>query len=437
MLTRDQLVVLTIEKPAAGGPMIARLDGQVVLVSGAIPGERVTARIVKVGKGVAHAQTVSVEVPSVDRREGFADPRCGGNLYAHIEYARQLDIKAQVVVDAFARIGRITLPAAVPVHPSPESGYRMRARLHVRGGRAGFFREGTHEVCDPRITRQLHSNTLEVLERLAAGLRSPDSDAIREIDVSENAAASERAVHLETALPIDPLLLAGLVKGDGLTGLSVAPHDRGPARAASADVSGVQVVMGNPCVRDTLSFADRTITLQRHVLSFFQGNRFLLRDLVAHVVDRVEPEGEVVDLYAGVGLFAIAVALVVGVRVTAVEGDRVAANDLDANARQAGGAVVAIRQPVEAFVAQTRVRPRTVILDPPRTGVSPAALAGVIGLGAERLIYVSCDVATLARDARHLLEAGYVIQRADGFDLFPNTPHVETVLIFDREGRRP
>jgi 23S rRNA (uracil1939-C5)-methyltransferase len=185
-------------------------------------------------------------------------------------------------------------------------------------------------------------------------------------------------------------------------------------------------------VSDTLSIADRIVTLQRHVLSFFQGNRFLLRDLVAHVVGRVEPEGEVVDLYAGVGLFAIAVAIVVGTRVTAVEGDRVAAYDLDANARHSGGAVEAVCQPVEVFAARTRIRPRTLILDPPRTGVSRAALEGAISLGAHHLIYVSCDVATLARDSRHLMEAGYVIRHVDAFDLFPNTPHVETVVVFER-----
>src|SRR5687767_11894210 len=153
IVSAGQALSLRVEKPAVGGPMIARVEGQVVLVSGAIPGERVTARIEKVGKGVAYAQTVSVEEPSIDRREVFADPLCGGSLYAHIKYTRQLDIKAQVVVDAFARIGRITLPSAIAVSPSPESGYRMRARLHVRGGRAGFFREGTHEICDPGGTR--------------------------------------------------------------------------------------------------------------------------------------------------------------------------------------------------------------------------------------------------------------------------------------------
>src|SRR6185436_2723909 len=108
--------------------MIARVDGQVVLVSGAIPGERVSARIDRLGKGVAYAQAVAVEQPSSDRREPFSDPRCGGCSYSHIAYPRQLEIKAQVITDAFVRIGRLTLPNDLHVAASQEEGYRMRGR---------------------------------------------------------------------------------------------------------------------------------------------------------------------------------------------------------------------------------------------------------------------------------------------------------------------
>ena len=99
-------VSLRIEKPAAGGRMIARLSGQVVLVGGAIPGERVTARIERVGKGVLYADTVSSDEPSPDRRPVLADPLCGGCLYAHISYTRQLTIKSDVIADAFTRLVR-------------------------------------------------------------------------------------------------------------------------------------------------------------------------------------------------------------------------------------------------------------------------------------------------------------------------------------------
>jgi 23S rRNA (uracil1939-C5)-methyltransferase len=416
-----QVLSLTVEKAAAGGRMIARADGQVVLVAGAIPGERLTARVDRVARGVAYAQTLSVEEPSADRRDVFADPLCGGCLYAHIGYPRQLALKAEVVADAFARIGRIDLSAPVRVAASAEEGYRMRARLHLRGGRAGFFREGSHELCDARGTRQLLPATCDVLERLASGLRSLGVDAVRELEVSENVEASQRAVHLDAASPVDPRPLGGLARSDGVTGLSLGRQS-----------AGAVTIGGDPYVTDALSIEEYRIVLRRHVLSFFQGNRFLLRDLVANVVGRIEAESEVVDLYAGAGLFAVSAAVARGARVIAVEGDRTAARDLEANARASGGMIEPVFQPVEEFTASARARPRTLIVDPPRTGMSREALDGAIRLGAREVVYVSCDIATLARDSRRLLDAGHTIRRVDAFDLFPSTPHVETVVSYFR-----
>src|ERR1700730_11087986 len=343
-----QVLSLTVEKPAAGGRMIARADGQVVLVAGAIPGERLTARVERVARGVAYAQTLSVEEPSADRRDIFADPLCGGCLYAHLDYPRQLAIKAEVVADALARIGRIDLSAPVRVAASADEGYRMRARLHLRGGRAGFFREGSHELCDARGTRQLLPATCDVLERLASGLPSIGLGAGRELEVFADAGASQRAVYLRAASPVDPRPLGGLARTDGLTGLSLGQQ-----------VPGVVTIGGDPYVTDALSIEDHRVVLRRHVLSFFQGNRFLLRDLVAHVVGQIEAESDVVDLYAGVGLFAVSAAAPRRARVIAVEGDRTAARDLEANARASGGAIEPVFEPVEQFTASARARPRT------------------------------------------------------------------------------
>ena len=153
------LLTLDIEKAAAGGRMLARHQGRVVLVAGAIPGERVTARVERTERGVAFADIVDVLSPSPDRRPVLADPRCGGNAFAHINYARQLLLKGQIIDDALRRIGRTSLPEPPAVEGSPERGYRMRARLHVRGGSIGFFREGTHHVCDVATTGQLLPET--------------------------------------------------------------------------------------------------------------------------------------------------------------------------------------------------------------------------------------------------------------------------------------
>jgi 23S rRNA (uracil1939-C5)-methyltransferase len=409
MLTAGQIVPLTIEKPAAGGRMIARVEGQVVLVAGTIPGERVEGRIERVSKGLAFADTLRVTEPSPDRREPFADPLCGGNLFGHIDYRRQLEIKSQIIGDALARIGHLSWSSPIQVAGSPEEGYRMRARLHVRGTRIGFFREGTHEVCDARHTRQLLPATCDTLERLAAAIRSVGPDAVREIELSENVGASERVVHMETVQPLDARIVETLTSLDGLT--------------------------PGPYVTDTLNADGTPVTLRRHVLAFFQGNRHLVQPFAAHVVEQIPSGDDVIDLYAGVGLFAVCAAASRGARVTAVEGDRVAAADLVANAA-AAAAVTPVHQPVEAFLAGAKPadrEPTTVIVDPPRTGMSRDAVNGIIRLAPRRVVYVSCDAPTLARDARRLVDAAYEVERIDAFDLFPNTPHVETVMVFRRE----
>jgi 23S rRNA (uracil1939-C5)-methyltransferase len=173
------------------------------------------------------------------------------------------------------------------------------------------------------------------------------------------------------------------------------------------------------------------ITLRRHVLAFFQGNRFLLRDLVAHVSDQVPTGSRMIDLYAGGGLFALAAERVRGAVVTAVEADRVSAEDLAANVASARSAITPVYRPVEVFTRTAQLGTDVVLVDPPRTGMSREALRGLVQLGGRRIVYVSCDIATLARDTRLLIDAGYEIARADAFDMFPNTPHVETVVVFD------
>jgi len=407
MILPGTALSLSIEKPAAGGRMIARTGGRIVLVAGAIPGERVQARLERVTKGVAYAEAIAIDEPSPDRRAPFVDPACGGSLYAHIAYPRQLTIKAEVIADALRRIGRIEAPAPIVVAGSPEEGYRMRARLHARGHRVGFFREGTHDLCDARATRQLLPASCDVVDRLSAALRSLGADAVREIDLAENVDATERAVHFETAERVDRRILAKLASVDGVT---AGEH-----------------------VRDTLRIGDGAITLRRHVRAFFQGNRYLLGRLVSHVVERAPAGGTVADLYAGAGLFAVAAAAR-GAAVLAVEGDPFAADDLRENAAPFGDRITVVKGAVEDLATNAGAGPRadTVIVDPPRTGMSREALDAVIGLRAARIIYVSCDVATLARDARRILDAGHTLTRADAFDLFPNTPHVETVVVFTR-----
>lgn len=418
----DDLLELTVEKPVAGGRMLARHDGRIVLVAGAIPGERVRARVERTVKQTVFASVSEVIEPSPHRRVPFCDPRCGGLAYAHVVAAHQPVLKADVIADAFRRIAGVTMAPPV-VRPSPEEGYRLRARLHVQGGRTGFFLEGSHSVCDAAATRQLRPAVLPAVEALLSAL-GPVRGLCEAVTVSENVSASECVCHLELKDGarlghVDVVLPPGITGVTGQTG-----------RRAS-------VVCGEPVITERASSLfrrgspiDPATQWVRSAAAFFQGNRFLTGDLVELVLTQAEG-ARILDAYAGVGLFAVALAAR-GATVTAVEGDAVSGEDLQANAASAAGFEV-VRASVEA--ALPAIGPgtiETVVLDPPRTGASPDALAAVIRLRASRLVYVSCDPATLARDAKGLIAAGYRLTSVTGFDLFPNTPHVESVAVFDR-----
>ena len=428
MLSPGQRIDLAIEKPAAGGRMIARSDGQVILVSGAVPGERVIARVERTERRLAFASVVDVSEPSIDRRAGFADPACGGCVYSHIAYSRQLTLKSEIVLDAFLRLGRITVDGPVDVAPSPERDYRMRSRFHVDGARFGFYREGTHTLCDAAATGQVSESALRavasVVERLSdAGARASA------IELTESVDAGQRAVSvtLDGNRAAAETALARIATSDGLTGCAVRTAD------------GARVESGDPHVVDSFDvLTGGRVThgeLRRHAESFFQANRFLVPDLVTAVLDSVTA-GPVFDLYAGVGLFSIALARAGLREITAVEGDRMSGLDLQHNARSAANAADAVgvvHDSVEHFLHALPSRAGTVIVDPPRTGISAEAMTSLVKIGAPRLVYVSCDPATMARDARRLLDGGYRLESLRAFDLFPNTPHVECVGVFCRD----
>jgi 23S rRNA (uracil1939-C5)-methyltransferase len=418
---------LELEKVVAGGRALARHEGQIVLVSGGIPGERVTARVTLVRHGVVYADVEDVEVPSPDRRPAQADPACGGMSFSHVAYARQLQLKAAIVVDAFARLARVALDSAPDVHGSQETGYRMRARVHVRDGRLGSFREGTHEICDVRGTRQLLDDTVDVLEEVARRLHAGGVAHVGAIELAESLDADQRVLHVEGARPaLEAQALASLASVPGVTGLSVDDGRRERAVAGARWVADdlrrfVEPATGQP-----------SVTLRRHPKAFFQANRYLTPRLAARVIESLGGD-PVIDLYAGVGLFALS-AVAIGRRgVVAVEGDRVSGEDLRANAAPFGGAVTVVHEAVERVAARGGLRGAgTIVVDPPRTGMSKEAVQGVIEARAERLVYVSCDTATLARDARRLAEHGYRLASLECFDLFPNTPHVESLAVFVR-----
>jgi 23S rRNA (uracil1939-C5)-methyltransferase len=320
----------------------------------------------------------------------------------------------------------VPLQAAPAVVGSPQEGYRMRARLHAQNGRLGFFREGSHELCDPGPTGQLLPDTVAWLQRVQQRLGASGLKGITSLEIAENIPANERVCHLELESGVDVNTLAALSMETGLTGLTASRVLR----------PGIERLSGVPRVTDVLHVTSevppRAVRLHRDVRAFFQGNRFLLQDLVRHVLALV-PSGPVVDLYAGVGLFGLSLAAAGAGDITLVEGDPISSADLAGNAEPFADRVHVRRSAVEEWLrAISTPAVSTFIVDPPRTGMSKDAVTGILSHKPTRIVYVSCDVATLARDVRTFIDGGYELGGLTGFDLFPNTAHVESVAVLDR-----
>ena len=425
-------VTLDAERPVAGGWTLARHDGQVVLVAGAIPGERIIARVTRVARGTVYADTVEVVTASPDRRPGV-EGRCGGSILGHVEYARQVTLKAAIIEDAWRRIGRLPAPAQLPVMASHERGYRSRARLHASHGRLGFFREGTHQLCDPGATGQLSESTLAWVREAGAALPADAARALAAVDLVENASGTERACHLHVQPGAPPRMFQSLATG--LTGLSVGSDAVGDEESQGwPSDRGVVVVAGEPSVTDVIELSKDSrpvhVSLRHGARSFFQGNRFLLGPLVQLVVDAAL-DASVLDLFAGTGLFGLALAATGRTPVTMVEGDPVSGRDLTANAAASGTDASVEQLSVESYLARPRTGISTWVVDPPRTGLSEAVREAALRDRPARIVYVSCDPATLARDARALVQGGYQVRSLTGLDMFPSTAHVEAVCVLD------
>lgn len=421
------LQMLHIEKIVPGGHGLARHDGRVVLVRGAIPGEVVRARLERTGKGgVLFAEVVEVDEASPDRIEPLGDARCGGLVFAHVRYARQLALKREMLEDALRRIGRLSDVPSMDVMASPLDDWRLRARLHVDGGEVGFFREGTHTLCVPPAS-QLPVRMREAARAMLHALPEAVHDGIAGLVVAENLASTAMTMHVElreqgripdwqAALP------------EGVVGATVS-------RAGRRDIGQAFGVPVHKESFSALTGRDSLGALGWQAAAFFQANRFILPFLVQRVLEALGDE-PVVDLFAGVGLFGLSAAAAGHGPVACVEGDDISGDTLRMNATGFAHEVEVRRQSVESFVAEasTRLDEATVIVDPPRTGLSPVVCRALCEAAPRRIVYVSCDAPTFARDLRQFIEAGYGLRTLDAFDMFPLTGHLETLAIIERAG---
>jgi 23S rRNA (uracil1939-C5)-methyltransferase len=372
----------------------------------------------------ANVQTILGSGPGRRAAPCAHAPQCGGCAYQDLDYAAQLKLKASVLADSLRRAG-VAWEPEVPVLASPETGWRTRATFHtqVEDGqvRLGLHRAGTAEVVDldnclqlsPEMSRGVRGirSALSALGHLAAGARH--------LTLAESADGSELVASLETNLSsrdarrLEPLCDAT----DGLTGFAVAVGREGSTKYL--------VQKGQPYVHATVLGR----RLRHHVGAFFQGNRFLVEPLARHVVGLTPPGGTVLDLYCGVGLFALGLAPHAS-DVIGVEADRFAVRDAVHNAKASALRNVRILrgQTLDYLRSSRRSEAERIILDPPRGGLGRGVVEAVAQRRPQTIVYVSCDPPTLARDLRELERNEYRPDSVQAFDLFPDTFHLETVV---------
>jgi 23S rRNA (uracil1939-C5)-methyltransferase len=378
--------LVEIERLLPGGFGLAHAEGLTLFVALAAPGDILRVKIERKRGSVGFASIVEVVKPSTVRVEPPCPyfGLCGGCDFQQLGYEAQLAAKVEIIRDCLHRIARIeTLPDIVMV-PSPgQWQYRSRAnwQFDPKSKRLGYFARASHDVCDVEVCAVLRPELQQTLERLREQMRE--------------GTLSKKLTDIEA------------VAGD--TDVSLAS---GTAHFRSKEVSRR---IGN----ETYYFGAE---------AFFQINHELLELLVGEAVG--EEEGKTaIDLYSGVGLFTLPLARRFD-QVTAVEANSRAVDYAQRNldAAELDNVEVANMSVAEWLKHWLGFeRPEFLLLDPPRTGAESGVIEGILSVAPRKICYVSCDPATLARDLNKLLEGGYSLDSIVGFDMFPQTHHVETV----------
>ena len=396
---------------------VGRIGGKAVMVPGAVVGDRLDVEIVSERRDYSVAKIREVVSASAERRAAPCPylPRCGGCDWQHIEYGAQVRFKGEVVARELGHALGIEIDPSGLVEQAPaEFGYRSRIRLRVGAkGALGFY-----EAASNTIVEIDSCMVAEAGMRMPAHLARSLGKRVEEIEVVRDGAREVQVAHLKKPPTEEDLRRArNVLEADG-------------------EIAGIVLRAG--ASRSTVGDATISIELEDGLSIevdadlFSQVNRAQNRKLVASVMEMaaIHESSAVLDLYCGAGNFSMPAARR-GARVTGVDDDAGAIAAAARNAERlkfSGAQFVAMKASATAdFLHRARYRPDIIILDPPRTGALDL-MAPIVKLRAASVIYVSCDVTTLARDLRVLTGAGYKIKRVRGFDFFPNTHHVEIAV---------
>lgn len=453
---QEEAVELTVEKMAFGGQGVARSDGLVVFVHGALPGDRVRAGILKKKKAFAEARVLEVLSPSPHRTEPPCPyfPHCGGCRWQHALYARQLEYKREHVVDALTRIGTLPDTPVCDTIPSERIyGYRNKMEFSFATRRWLLPAELEAGVDGEGLALGLHAPGTfnKVLDIDGCLLQSPEGNAILKEVKGFAKESGLPAYGLKTHEGFWRFLtlrhsedrdewMVNVITAEGNRGsverFSRSLTQRFPrirsfvhsisTRKAAIAVGEREVTLhGDGIIEDRLGPFSFRISAD----SFFQTNSLTAGKLYAKVLEYAEIKGSetVLDLYSGTGTIPIFISRRTGGEVIGMEISGAAVQDAEMNCR--ANEIPNCRfivGDIKETLATLRSKPDVVIIDPPRAGMHKDALSRVLGLAAERLVYVSCNPPTLARDLS-LLAGQYEVLEVQPVDMFPHTYHIEAV----------
>ena len=430
--------LLQIEKLVAGGFGLGRLNGQVVLCAGGIPGETVQAEILSRRKGVTQGKILKVQDPAESRVIPICPVvgRCGGCQLQHVYYEEQLTQKRLILEETLYRIGKISDVKISPVLPSPRPyGYRQVLRMGIGEGSdglfLGFFESGTQQLLPVETCFLVDEDFRSVIDSVRAGLRSLliegmnlESVEIRWSRLDKGGLLVFRG-RAKTKEHVERLMntCSEISNIKGWIYERVDPSEHGSRRR----------VRQEPIVRgvDYLWESYGALRLKTGFRSFMQANWDVFQLLGKTIVEWLgNLKGQrILELYAGTGPLGLSLASQ-GAQVTCVEGNPFAIHDAreSIHVNKIIGCRVRISS-VESYLMTVQTGAYDVILlDPPRAGLNPKILDQLGALQVAKLLYLSCDAPSLARDVKSLCEQGYEICRMQPFDMFPQTAHLETLV---------
>ena len=444
-LAKNQEHTVTIEGYGEGGMGVARIDGRVVFVHGALRGEKCRVLILKTLKSVAFAKVLEVLEPSSERIESDCPyfPRCGGCTYRHIRYEEELRLKRQRVQDNLSRIGGSDVTVEEILGAQDTLRYRNKAQYPVsKDGAVGFYRARTHEVIECEhclLVRPEADAAAEALREYMQSCRVAGYDEktgrglIRHLYVRSNAAGES--------------LICVLVNGDKLP-----KEDRLVALLRDACPKCTGIVLGTNTKKGNVILGNRYRTLwgsdrledtlcgktfRLSVPSFYQVNRVQAERLYAKAIEFADLTGQetVLDLYCGAGTITLALSdhakKVLGAEIVPE-----AIDDARENAARNGVKNAEFfcgdASDVAKKLARENLRPDVITVDPPRKGLAADVVESIAAMQPQRVVYVSCDSATMARDVKRLADLGYTARRACAVDMFPRADHVETVVLLSK-----